>query len=178
MYKIILIIFLFPATLFGQIPIHDSIWLPMKLFIGEWTGKGGGEPGIGDYERSYQWLFNGKYIEIHNKSTYPPSANYPEGEVHEDAGFISYDKARKTFVLRQFHVEGFVNQYKLDSISSDGKTLIFITESIENIPAGWKAKESYQLINDDEFEETFELAAPNENFTSYSTAKFKRKNNP
>jgi len=177
--KILLIlIFLYPATISAQNTKQDSLWLPMKFFIGEWTGKGGGEPGIGDYERSYQWLFNGKYIEIHNKSTYPPSANNPKGEVHEDAGFISYDKIRKAFVLRQFHKEGFVNQYKLDSISPDGKTLVFITESIENIPAGWRAKETYQLINDDEFEETFELAAPNENFTPYSTAKFKRKNTP
>ena len=152
--------------------------MPMKFFIGKWTGKGGGEPGIGEYERSYKWLFNGKFIEIHNKSTYPPSANYPKGEVHEDAGFFSYDKACKTFVLRQFHVEGYVNQYKLDSISLDGKTLVFITESIEKIPTGWRARETYQLINSYEFEETFELAAPNENFSPYSKAKFKGKNNP
>ena len=38
-------------------------------------------------------------------------------------------------MLRQFHIEGFVNQYKLESISADGKTIVFISEAIENIPA-------------------------------------------
>lgn len=175
MNKLLLLILLFPTVIFAQTTKRDSIWMPMKFFVGEWTGKGGGEPGNGDYERSYKWIFNGRYIEIHNKSAYPPSANNPKGEVHEDLGYISYDKARKTFVLRQFHTEGFVNQYKLDSISPDRKTLVFITESIENIPAGWKAKETYRLINDDEFEETFELAEPNAGFKPYSKVILKRR---
>lgn len=34
-----------------------------------------------------------------------------KGEIHEHLSFISYDKARKLLVLRQFHVEGFVNQF-------------------------------------------------------------------
>lgn len=164
-----------PIAVFGQNSKQDSTWMPLKFFIGEWTGKGGGEPGIGKYERSYQWMFNNRYIEIHNKSSYPPSDNNSKGEIHEDAGFFSYDKARKTFVLRQFHMEGFVNQYRLDSISKDGKTIVFITESIENIPAGWRAKETYTIINNDEFEEIFELAAPNGAFELYTRAKFIRK---
>ena len=177
MKTLLLLISFIPAAIFSQTIKQDSIWMPMKFFIGDWTGKGGGEPGFGEYERSYKWIFNGKYIEIHNKSSYPPSPANATGEVHEDAGFFSYDKSRKVFVLRQFHKEGFVNQYKLDSISPDGKTIVFITESIENIPLGWRAKETYKLLNPDEFQETFELASPNENFTPYSTALFKRKSN-
>lgn len=49
-------------------------------------------------------------------------------------------KGRKTFVLRQFHIEGFVNQFKIESISPDGKTIIFISESIENIPVGYRQR--------------------------------------
>lgn len=60
--------------------------------------------------------------------------------------------------MRQFHIEGFVNQYKLDSISPDKKTIVFISENIENIPAGWRAKENCDLTRDNEFTETFELA--------------------
>ena len=175
MKKLLLLILLFPTFIFAQTTKQDSIWLPMKYFVGEWTGKGGGEPGKGEYERSYKWIFNGKYIEIRNKSTYPHSANKPKGEVHEDVGYISYDRIRKKFVLRQFHIEGFVNQYNLDSISPDRKTIVFITESIENIPAGWKAREVYHLISDDEFEETFELAEPNKDFETYTKTKLIRK---
>ena len=88
----------------------------MKYFIGEWKGIGESEAGKGDYERSYQFVLNKKFVEIKNKSTYPPMEKLPKGEIHEDKGYISYDKMRKKFILRQFHTEGFVNQYKLDSI--------------------------------------------------------------
>ena len=87
---------------------------------------------------------------------------------------MSYDKVRKTFVLRQFHVEGFVNQYKLDSISPDGKTIVFVSEALENIPTGWRAKETYQLTAANEFMETFELAPPNGKYSVYTKAVLKR----
>ena len=97
-----------------------------------------------------------------------------KGETHEDLAMVSYDGARKTFVFRQFHVEGFVNQYVLESAAPDGRTFVFVTESIENIPPGWRAKETYQLISADEFIETFELAAPGKDFEAYSTNRFTR----
>ncbi len=151
------------------------MWLPLKSFIGKWTGESEGQPGKGKYERSYELVLNKKFIEVKNKSTYAPSTNNPKGEVHEDHGFISYDKSRKAFVLRQFHIEGFVNQYKMESISPDAKTIVFISESIENIPHGFRAKETYQIINDHEFTETFELAEPGKDFELYSRATLKRR---
>jgi hypothetical protein len=44
-------------------------------------------------------------------------------------------------VFRQFHVEGFVNQYALDT-SSTADRLVFLSEAIENIPAGFRARET------------------------------------
>lgn len=174
MRNILWILIFIPMGTFAQIAKQDSLWLPFKIFIGRWIGDSNGEPGNGKYERSYEAIFNNKYIEIKNKSIYPPSSNHPKGEVHEDRGFISYDKGRKTFVLRQFHIEGFVNQYKIESISQDGKTIVFVSESIENIPAGYRAKETYQVVNENEFAETFEIAEPGKDFELYSTATLRR----
>jgi hypothetical protein len=154
---------------------QDSVWLPLKILIGKWSGESEGQPGKGKYERSYEIVLNKKFIEVKNKSTYLPSKENPKGEVHEDRGFISYDKSRKSFVLRQFHTEGFVNQYKIESISPDKKTIVFISESIENIPAGFRARETYQIVNDNEFTEIFELAEPGKEFEVYSKAVLKRK---
>jgi hypothetical protein len=168
------ILFSLPLLLSGQINKQDSIWSPFKYFIGKWEGTGMVEGVTGKYERSYQFIFNKKFIEVKNKSTYPPSANKPNGEVHEDLGYISYDKMRKTFILRQFHIEGFVNQYKLDSMAPDNKTIVFLSEYIENIARGFKAKESYQLLNENEFIETFELAEPGGKFEVYSKVKLIR----
>jgi hypothetical protein len=112
---------------------------------------------------------------VTNKSTYPPQEKNPKGEVHEDVGFISHDKAAKKLVLRQFHVEGFVNHYVLDSVSEDKRRVVFVTVAIENIPAGWRGRETYEFIDDDQFIETFALAAPGKDFAIYSETRFRRK---
>ena len=148
--------------------------MPLQPFVGSWKGQGGGEPGNGNYERTYQFILNKRFIEIRNKSTYPPTDKFPNGEVHEDIGYFSYDSGRKVFVLRQFHAEGFVNQYKLDSIAPDKKTLVFVCEAIENIPAGYRAKETYRLINENEIEEIFEIAEPGKGFEVYTRVKLMR----
>jgi len=163
-----------PSILFSQMTKRDSLWLLLKPFVGQWKGDGGGEPGRGKYERSYQFVLNKRFIEIRNKSTYEPTKQFPDGEVHEDIGYFSYDNGRKTFVLRQFHVEGFVNQFRVDSISPDKKTIVFISESIENIPSGYRAKETYQIISHKEIDETFEIAEPNKDFSIYSKVKLIR----
>ena len=171
----ILVLFLFlPSFLSAQMSKRDSLWMILQPFIGNWMGEGSGEPGNGSYERSYQFILNKRFIEIRNKSTYPPTDKFSKGEVHEDIGYYSYDGGRKVFVLRQFHAEGFVNQYKLDSISADKKTLVFVSEAIENIPPGYRAKETYCLLNDNEIEETFEIAEPGKGFEIYTRVKLKR----
>ena len=162
------------TTCFTQMTKQDSLWLPLRVFIGSWQGTGHGEPGTGEYLRTYQFVLNKKFIETRNKSTYGPTAENPNGEVHEDWGYFSYDKMRRTFILRQFHIEGFVNQYKLDSISENGKNLVFVSEAIENIPPGWRARESYEILDSDRIQETFELAEPDKPFSVYSKVLLRR----
>lgn len=150
-----------------------DVWSPLKFFIGTWKGTGRGEPGNSQVERTYQSVLNGRYVQIHHKSIYAPQEKNPKGETHEDIGFFSYDRATKVFVLRQFHTEGFVNQFK-GELLEDGKLVVFTSESIENIPAGYKAKETYRILNENEFIETFEIAEPGKAFTVYSENRFKR----
>jgi hypothetical protein len=176
--RALLLTVLLAASATTQTALKIDVWEPLKFFVGTWEGASKGQPGQGTCEREYQFALNGKFLHVKNKSTYAPQEKNPKGEVHEDLGFFSYDRGRKKFVLRQFHVEGFVNQYLFDSKSEDGKTLSFITESIENIPAGFKGKETYRILNDNEFIETFELAEPGKAFEVYSETKFKRKGRP
>ena len=141
---------------------------PFEFLVGKWQGQGGGQPGTGVYERSYEYILNNQFIFVKNKSTYPAQEQNPTGEIHEDWGFISYDKVKGTYILRQFHQEGFVNQYVLDLHSTDFQEFSFVSESIENIPAGWRARESYRILSPTEFIETFELAAPGKDFERYT----------
>lgn len=166
---------LLPTLSRAQSSKKDTLWQPMSYFIGKWTGEGKGEPGAGKYERTYQWVMNKRFIQVNNRSTYPPSgSNKNKGETHEDIGYISYDGGRRSFVLRQFHTEGFVNQYKLERISADKKTIVFISEAIENIPGGYRARETYTITGQDSFTETFEIAEPGKDFTLYTETHLKR----
>lgn len=73
---------------------------------------------------------------LQNRNEYPPQPENPKGEIHEDEGWFSYDRTRKRIVLRQFHVESFVNQY-VEEPSPASSPIVFTTEAIENIPSGW-----------------------------------------
>jgi hypothetical protein len=89
------------------------------------------------------------------RSEYPAQPANPKGEVHEHWSVFSYDKIRQAVVFRQFHVEGFVNTYRLVAPAGTDKRLVFESDDIENLPAGWKARETYERLSDDEFTETF-----------------------
>jgi hypothetical protein len=161
-----------------SVPPQDK-WGPLRYFIGAWEGTGAGQPGAAKVEREYQLVLNDQFLQVRNQSTYAPQPKNPKGERHEDWGLFSFDRGRKQFILRQFHVEGFVNQYAMAHTKpdggTDGKTLVFTTESIENIPPGWRARETYKIISEDEFIEVFELAGPGKEFEVYSENRLKRK---
>jgi hypothetical protein len=153
-------------------------WKPLRVLIGKWEGDVNGEPGSGKAEREYAFILNNRFIHILNKSTYPAQKKNLKGETHEDIGFFSYDKSAKKLMLRQFHVEGFVNQFILDSVSEDGRTIVFVSSAIENIAPGWRVRETYRILNDKEFIETFAMAEPNHDFATYSVTHFRRKEYP
>jgi predicted methyltransferase len=155
-----------------QSPASGDPWAPVRFLSGKWTGDVEGEPGKGKSEREYRFVLNDAYIEVRNKSTYAPSPKNPKGEVHEDWGVISFDKSRKKLVLRQFHIERFVNQYVQEA--ADDGALRFTSEAIENIASGYRAREIYRVTGPDTFIERFEIAAPGKDFEIYSETRFQR----
>lgn len=143
-------------------------------FLGKWRGTGEGQPGKSHVERTYEPALGGRFILERNRSTYAPQEKNPKGEVHDHVAYWSFDKARKRAVLRQFHQEGFVNQYLSVAATIDGDTLVLDSEAIENIPAGWRARETYKFSGADAFDEIFELSEPGKGFEKYSHNRFKR----
>lgn len=154
-------------------PAVPAAFQPLAGLIGRWSGTTEGQPGTGTVERDYELALGGRFVRVRNRSTYPPREKTPKGEIHQDEGFFSFDRARKRLVLRQFHVEGFVNQYVQDDAPA-GAALAFTSEAIENIPAGYRARETYIVHGPDEIEEVFELAEPGKPFTIYSRNRLKR----
>jgi hypothetical protein len=154
-------------------PATEDPWQPLRFLVGEWEGESEGQPGTGSVRRSYRFVLADKFLHEQNVSTYPRQPKNPKGEVHEHWALFSYDRARKTLVLRQFHQEGFVNQYARVAAPEPGK-LVFESEALENVPAGWKARESYEVVSRDAFVETFELSRGGQPYEVYSRTRFKR----
>lgn len=155
----------------SQATVSDPLQ-PLAFWIGRWEGTSEGQPGVARVQREYSLVLNSRFIRSQNQSVYQPQAKNPKGEVHEDLGMFSFDAGRQRLVLRQFHKEGFVNQYVHDPTQA-GK-VVFTTEAIENIPAGWRARETYVVHGTDAFEEIFELAEAGKAFEVYSHARFTR----
>ncbi len=114
---------------------------PLSKFenlIGNWEGTGEGfSSSKSKFAAEYSWLMNEQYIQEKHHSEFEPTDRKPEGEVHEDFGIISFDSGRKVVVFRQYHVEGFYNEYVLNDSLSNESTFIFETEKIENfVPGG------------------------------------------
>jgi hypothetical protein len=154
-------------------PMNDR-WGRVRFLLGTWEGTATGQPGKGTVQRTYELVLDGQFIEERNTSRYEAKAGQ-KPEIHEHRGFMSYDKTRKTFMLRHFHEEGFVNLYALNTDKSMAEYLIFDSVAFENFSNEWKARESYEVISPDEFVEIFELAEPGKGFVEYSRNHFKRR---
>ena len=146
----------------------------LQPLVGRWEGTTEGQPGTGTVTREYAFALNSRFLRLVNRSDYPAQQKNPKGEIHQDEGFFSFDRARQRLVLRQFHVEGFVSQYVEDTDLSSAGKFVFTSESIENIPAGYRARETYLINGPDEIEEVFELAAAGKPFEVYSRTRLKR----
>jgi hypothetical protein len=158
---------------FAQAEARPDPLAPLARFIGNWVGTASGESGEGTVTRSYKPTMRGRYLHEENVSRYAAKDAGKPAEVHEHMAMFSYDKARKLIVLRQFHVEGFVNTYRLVSLPGE-YPMVFESEAFENFSNSWKARESYEFSSDDEFVETFELAPPGKPYQVYSRNRLKR----
>lgn len=162
-------------ALAAETPAAAAAWERMRFFVGSWSGEGRGEPGVSNVERDYRFVLGDRFIEVRNQSRYAPQEKNPKGETHEDRGFFSWDRGGRRLKLRQFHVEGFVNEFVADSVSAAADSLVFTTIAIENLPAGFRGRETYRILGPDEFVERFEIAEPGGDFALYSESRLKRK---
>lgn len=174
MKKVLLIIYLSVTCTF--VHAQSKQFDKFNFLLGNWSGEG---TGFGNskskIESGFQLVLGDKYIEVTNESKFAPTDKNPEGEYHIDKGLISYDRSRKLIVFRQFHIEGFVNQYILvDSLSTASK-LVFESEIIENFMPGGKARWTIIKHSENEIETVFDLSMNLNGYTCYGINKLIRK---
>ena len=142
---------------------------PLDPLLGKWQGTQEGQPGTGTVTREYTRDLKSRIVRGHNRSVYPVQEKNPKGEDHENLDLFSFDNGRKQIRFRQFHQEGFVIHYVMEPPVTPG-VLVFVSEAIENIPAGYRARETYTFAGNDRLEEVFEIADPGTDFALYSRA--------
>lgn len=173
MKKLVPVLFLSSLLAFASQNENTDTWKTLNFLEGVWVGQGEGMSGISTVTQEYRFILNEKFLQMTTKSEFKPQEKNPEGEIHEDIGFFSFDRARKKFILRGFYIEGFINQY-VGEVSENGETITFETEAIENAPPGTRAKLVYKKMSGRELEQSFHVAWPGRDFSCMSTNKLKR----
>lgn len=158
----------------AQEPPEQSVKKALGYFLGSWTGHETGRSGVGRGERTYEMILGDQYLFANNTSTFEPQPQNPQGEVHQDWALYSYDRGRRAFIAREFHVEGFVIRLALVEHETDQRTFVFLSEAIENAPDGMRARLTWKIEGPDRFVETFELAMPGEDFEVFLTNTWSR----
>ena len=103
----------------------------LRPLVGEWVGTLDGKDGSGTVRRSVAFALDGKFLYERTTATLFASGGRPSRtEAHW--GLFSYDEKRGVIVLRRFHQNGSVYQFVLNHEMSDGSTLTFDSESVEN----------------------------------------------
>ena len=128
----------------------DTKWAPFRPLLGRWRGIGQGPTGKSEVETEWKLVLGGEFLQSQSSSA-------AEGDHHQDVGLISYDKARRKYIYRAFHSEGFGNHYVAD-VSTDGRKIVFTSEAIENGPKGLRAMEIIEL-KDGQLLTTLKLAS-------------------
>jgi len=153
---------------------NDVTIQQLDFLVGQWRGVGDGKWGTNAAERTYELIFGGVYIRGFGQSVYPKQEKNPDGEVHESLDMYSVDKTLNTLVFRQFDNEAFVTTYYLDPEASSGTTMVFVSQHLENVPSGWRARVIFEIKGENEFIEHFELDTNKGEFHRYVTTRFVR----
>lgn len=169
---IIVLLSLTPAAVPAREAGNDNL-APMAWLVGDWTGVGEGQPGVSASTRHAVRVQNSNFIMVEGRSVYPKQEKNNSGEVHTSIDFWSYDRQRNLLIMRQFDSLGFVSTYVQDRAASANGRPVFVSEHLENVPAGWKARYTYTYRAPNEYNELFELDA-GKGLELYASGRFLR----
>ena len=170
---IILFLFALVPNFALAAPASGDRLVAIAWLVGDWGGIGEGRPGTSGSSRHAERVQNDHFIRVEGRSVYPRQERNASGEIHTSLDLWSFDRHRDLFVLRQFDSLGFVSTYVQDRAASAGGRLVLVSEHLENVPAGWRGRYTYEQAAPDEYRELFELDSGN-GYEAYVSSRFLR----
>jgi hypothetical protein len=145
----------------------DPRWAPLAFLIGDWVGEGGGGPGQGTGEFSFQPDLGSAILIRKNVSHYPATKDKPAYS-HTDLLIVD-----STLHAIYFDDEGHTIHYTLEP-AADGSSVQFLSEAQASEP---RYRLTYRKTGDHQVAIRFEIAPPGkpEAFSTYIEATARRK---
>jgi hypothetical protein len=145
----------------------DPRWAPLAFLIGDWVGEGGGGPGQGTGEFSFQPDLAGAILIRKNVSHYPATKDKP---AYSHADLLIVDS---TLHAIYFDDEGHTIHYAVEP-SADGNSVQFLSDAQASEP---RYRLTYRKTGDHQVAIRFEIAPPGkpEAFSTYIEATARRK---
>ncbi len=155
-------------------PKEIDPWAPFKILVGSWQGPGEGNSGAFREKADFQFILGTAFLQVRNEVRFAPEEKNPKGDVQEDVGFISYERALKIYRYRRFRANGEVIQYLCRKILDEGKTFIFVSEQVENLPTETKVRLTFCIQAPQELRLAIDRALPEKDFEATSSAVLKK----
>jgi hypothetical protein len=175
--------FKFLILLFALVPgAASAAAAPDRLaaiawLVGDWAGVGEGQPGTSASSRHVERMLGGRFIRVEARSIYPRQERNRSGDVHTSLDVWSFDRRRNLLVMRQFDSLGFASTYVQDPAASTAGRLVLVSEQMENVPAGWRARYTFENPAPNEYRELFELDSGT-GYQTYVSNRFLRLDGP
>lgn len=146
-------------------------WDSWQFLLGEWTGKGAGEPGQGAGGFSFSLDLQGQVLVRRNHAEYPATKERPAFS-HDDL-MVIYQEPQKPTQAIYFDNERHVIHYTVE-FSKDEKVVTFVSDLVPGTP---RYRLSYTRTANNTVVIRFEIAPPGnpESFSPYIEATAYRK---
>src|SRR5262245_40091820 len=106
-------------------------WEAWQFLLGEWEGKGGGEPGQGAGGFTFAFDLQKRVLVRRNHSDYPATDKQPAFS-HDDL-MVIYQEGDRPARAVYFDNEGHIIHYTVE-FSSDQNSLVFLSEASQSAP--------------------------------------------
>lgn len=164
--KIILTIALFGilTTSFGQ---QNPNWDKWSWLLGEWTGEGTGQPGVGGGTFTFKTDLNKKILVRKGQTEFPATGDKP-AVIHKDLMIIYPDYTGNPSKAIYFDNEGHTINY---SITYADKSISLTSDKTSNVPV---FRLTYTLLDNEMVNTKFEMSQYGEKFSTYIEGKSKK----